>query len=324
MSDSESMYERLGGAETLRKLSEAFYRRVETDPVLRPLFRKNLTVSAEWQALYLTEVLGGPKEFSKKRKTADLRVLHVGVRIESVTAHAWLDHMTAALEEIGVDSRLRHSVMCFLMHEACKMEDPLRDLYETPLDDLEARLIGEPSLARKPGMLGATLLHRAAGNWDEARVRLLLSRGAQATAGDEFGHTPLSGASGRLVPRKERASEAGKTVAEALLQNGADPNARSGPEKQSPLHMTARRGNVSVAEALLDGGAEIEGRDAKGETPLRRAVNCGHESMVALFLLRGADPNAPDKKGKLPLEAVRNPRIGDLLRANGATAPHGY
>ncbi len=52
--------------------------------------------------------------------------------------------------------------------------------------------------------------------------------------------------------------------------------------------MAARRGNVSVAKALLECGANIEARDSKGDSPLRRAVNCRKKEMVAFLAAQGA------------------------------------
>ena len=82
--------------------------------------------------------------------------------------------------------------------------------------------------------------------------------------------------------------------------------------------MAARRGNVRIAQALLDGGAALEARDKKGETPLRRAVNCGHPEFVSLLLAHGADVNTRDKKGRTPLQAARRPDMVALLREHGA------
>jgi Arf-GAP/coiled-coil/ANK repeat/PH domain-containing protein len=84
--------------------------------------------------------------------------------------------------------------------------------------------------------------------------------------------------------------------------------------------LAARRGNVGIAEALLDAGADLEASDKKGETPLRRAVNCGHKDLAALFVSRGADPNAPDKKGVTPRDAARNSEMIEILSGNGASA----
>jgi ankyrin repeat protein len=67
-----------------------------------------------------------------------------------------------------------------------------------------------------------------------------------------------------------------------------------------------------VAAALLDHGANIEARDAKGETPLRRAVNCRQTAVVRELIRRGADAHAADKRGVTPAAAARSV---DLQRA---------
>ena len=60
-----------------------------------------------------------------------------------------------------------------------------------------------------------------------------------------------------------------------------------------------------MAEALLDGRADIEARDRAGETPLRRAVNCGKTDIAALLLVRGADIRSVDRRGIPVWNAVR-------------------
>jgi ankyrin repeat protein len=80
------------------------------------------------------------------------------------------------------------------------------------------------------------------------------------------------------------------------------------------LHMAARRGNVEVAAALLDCGADIEARDSLGETPLRRAVNCNKTEVAALLLSRGADRNSIGSKRLTPLRAARSDAMKRLLQ----------
>ena len=46
-----SIYERIGGEETLRRLVDEFYARVEQDPVLRPVFPDDLEPGKEWQSV---------------------------------------------------------------------------------------------------------------------------------------------------------------------------------------------------------------------------------------------------------------------------------
>jgi hypothetical protein len=77
--------------------------------------------------------------------------------------------------------------------------------------------------------------------------------------------------------------------------------------------MAARRGNVDVARALLDCGADIEARDTLGETPLRRSVNCDKTEVAALLLSRGADRHSIGSKGLTPLLAARTTAMKRLL-----------
>ena len=65
-------------------------------------------------------------------------------------------------------------------------------------------------------------------------------------------------------------------------------NFAEGSKRCTPLHMAARRGNVEIAEALLDCGADIDVRDSKGDTPLQRALNCRKPELASLLLARGA------------------------------------
>ena len=92
----------------------------------------------------------------------------------------------------------------------------------------------------------------------------------------------------------------------ALVRAGAKVDARDGAKHCTALHMAARRGNVEVAEALLDCGADIESRDSLGDTPLRRSVNCGKTAVAALLLARGADLHSKGSKGLTPLLAARS------------------
>jgi ankyrin repeat protein len=53
--------------------------------------------------------------------------------------------------------------------------------------------------------------------------------------------------------------------------------------------MAARRGNISVAKALLECGANIQARDSKGDSPLRRALNCRKKEMAAFLAAHSAN-----------------------------------
>ena len=102
-------------------------------------------------------------------------------------------------------------------------------------------------------------------------------------------------------------------MARALLGAGATADVASGPTRGTALHQAARRGYVAVAEALLDHGAAIDARDAKGQTPLRRAVNCRQLPIVRLLVRRGADPHAEDRRGVTPLDVARTAAMKQAL-----------
>ena len=52
--NGQTLYEQLGGDAIFRQLVTVFYARVETDPLLRPLFPDDLEPGKEYQFLFLT------------------------------------------------------------------------------------------------------------------------------------------------------------------------------------------------------------------------------------------------------------------------------
>jgi hemoglobin len=92
----------VGGVETFRQIVEAFYRGVETDPVLRPMYPEELEESREHLALFLAQFFGGPKTYSESRGHPRLRLRHVPFRIGQAERDAWMLHMRAAIEDAEV------------------------------------------------------------------------------------------------------------------------------------------------------------------------------------------------------------------------------
>jgi hemoglobin len=98
----QTVFETAGGLDTFRRLVDAFYRGVETDPVLRPMYPDDLTESREHLALFLAQYFGGPGTYSERRGHPRLRMRHLPFTIDAAARDAWLRHMRAAVEEAGI------------------------------------------------------------------------------------------------------------------------------------------------------------------------------------------------------------------------------
>lgn len=85
----------------------------------------------------------------------------------------------------------------------------------------------------------------------------------------------------------------GPQVVRILIEAGADPNGRRRPGEETPLHWAASSDDVDVAEALLDGGADIEAPDGTIGTPLGNAVGYACWHVARLLVARGARVDLP-------------------------------
>ncbi|KAK7867489.1 hypothetical protein R5R35_004497 [Gryllus longicercus] len=139
---------------------------------------------------------------------------------------------------------------------------------------------------------GAIAVMGAAAHGREATLRALLAAGAcHADARGSFeGEMPL-----------HAASEAGHAAcAQALLEFGADPHARSSFE-WAPLHWAAHGGRAACARVLLRWGADAAALDAVQRSALHWAASCGYLDVLRVLLDAGADVHARDYIGYNPL-----------------------
>jgi Ankyrin repeats (3 copies)/Ankyrin repeat len=227
--------------------------------------------------------------------------------VESLLGHRDLDCNPDEGDDLG---RFRHlQAMMEAYARVSRFIEPDAPVHTVLRAATRDRFIAEVerdrSCVRLLGSRGQTLLHDAAMAGEVELAAVLIRLGADADAKEMEGHTPLYRAS------------AGD-VACVLLAAGATVDIASGPTRGTALHQAARRGYFSVAEALLDHGATIDARDAKGETPLRRAVNCRQIAIVRLLVRHGADPYAADRRGVTPLDAARTAEMKRVLADAGA------
>lgn len=98
-----NLFDAVGGQGFFDELVERFYRGVEGDPLLRPLYPDDLTESKRHLALFLGQYWGGPATYSEERGHPRLRMRHLPFAIGEAERDAWLRHMTAALDSLVVE-----------------------------------------------------------------------------------------------------------------------------------------------------------------------------------------------------------------------------
>jgi hemoglobin len=98
-----TVYELAGGMEAFRRLARDFYARVDQDALLRPMFvEETLDEPAERLALFLAQYFGGPPNYSLQRGHPRLRWRHLPFAIGKRERDAWVGHMLAAIDALGV------------------------------------------------------------------------------------------------------------------------------------------------------------------------------------------------------------------------------
>jgi hemoglobin len=104
---SFTVYEVVGGEPTFRRLVDAFYARVEADPVLRPMFPADMAEGKRAQYLFLMQFFGGPTDYAAERGHPRLRMRHSPFPIGREAREHWLAHMLAAVDEVGIEEPAR-------------------------------------------------------------------------------------------------------------------------------------------------------------------------------------------------------------------------
>ncbi|MEM9749770.1 MAG: group 1 truncated hemoglobin [Pseudomonadota bacterium] len=103
MSETTSVFERLGGREAVSAAVNLFYDKVLADPLLAPMFEGvDMARQRSMQAHFLTMAFGGENAYAG----ADLRTAHARLvadkGLTDVHFDAVVKHLAASLEELGV------------------------------------------------------------------------------------------------------------------------------------------------------------------------------------------------------------------------------
>lgn len=102
-----TIYEAIGGFDTIDRLVTAFYKRVGKHPDLIPIFPEDLTETARKQRLFLTQFFGGPRLYEEERGQPMMRRRHLPFPITPTRRDAWLSCMKEALDEVEMEEPYR-------------------------------------------------------------------------------------------------------------------------------------------------------------------------------------------------------------------------
>jgi quinoprotein dehydrogenase-associated probable ABC transporter substrate-binding protein len=200
-------------------------------------------------------------------------------------------------------------------------------------------LIGKGADVNARDAGGFTPLDTAARNRSTALVEVLIDAGGDPNKPDADGFFPLLHAINRNhVPSVEMLAKKGANLelrnkqgitplswaigdgkffaAKALIDGGADVNARSGYEDVTPMMVIAtqlsaqtRSGNLAqgpqpldLARALIDKGADVNAVSKDGVSALMIAAGHNNAPIIGLLVGAGADPNAKNPHGQTALD----------------------
>lgn len=116
-------FERWGGQAFFDALVEQFYVGVATDPLLRPMYPDDLTESKTHLALFLGQYWGGPDAYNQVRGHPRLRMRHTPFVIGRTEAEAWMRHMTAAVDAMGLAADDRTELLDYLSMAARSLQN---------------------------------------------------------------------------------------------------------------------------------------------------------------------------------------------------------
>jgi len=128
-----TLYERIGGEQTVDRLVESFYSRMDSladARTIRAMHGPDVGPTKTVLKQYLGEWLGGPKLYSAARGDPRLRKRHLHIAIGEAERDAWLLCMRGAMDEVIADAQARQEIW----GQIAKLADWMRNTAGNPHD----------------------------------------------------------------------------------------------------------------------------------------------------------------------------------------------
>jgi ankyrin repeat protein len=173
------------------------------------------------------------------------------------------------------------------------------------------RLIERGADVKLSGRSGLSPVAASAYAGNDTIVDMLIAHGADERAPDETGKPPIVYAAAR----------AKLDVVKRLLARDVDVNARYAHDltllmwAAGPDEKVAEPDAIKVVTYLLDAGAHVDDRDARGRTALMIAAEGGHAGIANLLIARGADASLKDRGGKAAADLTTVSSLRERLTA---------
>lgn len=354
--DGSTLYRAFGGTRMCRQLSEAFYARVEKDPVLRPLFPgKTFKCAIEEFAAFLAQLFGGPVEAAQRRWWLSLRESHLRFKIGPTERNAWMKNMIQALRDLPVEEEVRVALRDFFERSSAyvvNIGQPTEAASNSSNGEIHQeisrrwstqRTLDKTISAIRQGSAhraidlaeGAVLQSYFNGNRSVLAALLAVMMTQGDTAMLDYARAKLAADpflarerySGRTLMHGAAAAGDLATV-QLLLRLGADTNVTTAGG-HTPLYCVGNEcsgpGGASVVHALVQAGAHVDACDGvKHCTALHMAARRGNREVAEALLDCGAAIEARDSLGETPLRRAVNCNKTEgaaLLLARGSD-PH--
>ena len=161
-----------------------------------------------------------------------------------------------------------------------------------------------------------TALHQLAISAPTELINTLIENNASLTITDKSGMTALHRALLYQAPQEN---------SEALIKGSAEQKALNIPNQSqwTALHLSAKVGNTSAAERLIESEAELNIQDKEGNTPLHLAARQGRQDIVESLINAKADVNIQNNAKQTAFDLAENNAhngITRLLKAHNITS----